>query len=185
MRNNKGATLVELMVVISVGIVIVAALTFATIASLRNANYAKNQAQATKLSQEGMEKMRTLRNRDGIFNPSWTLDVPDGLDGDNTVGKWNDDDFWDEEPLGCGNKCTYHFFKFPSNTNLELVYLTSSKDFPTSQAESINNGQFLRVVGILDHQSTYTTEKEVTVFVRWTDYAGIHDSKVTTILRRI
>jgi DNA-binding NarL/FixJ family response regulator len=44
-----------------VAIIVVGALTFATIASLRNAQFSQNQAQATKLAQEGLEKVKSLK----------------------------------------------------------------------------------------------------------------------------
>ena len=65
MEQSKGQTLLELIVVVTVGIVIVAALTFIIIFSLRNADLAKNQTQATKLAQEAVEKVRSIRDTDG------------------------------------------------------------------------------------------------------------------------
>ena len=67
-NEQKGQTLIEMIVVISVGVLVVGGLVFATISSLRNANYAKNQVQVTKLAQEGLERVRSIRNQDGSVN---------------------------------------------------------------------------------------------------------------------
>lgn len=70
MSSEKGQTLLELVVAITVAVLVLGSLVFATITSLRNAQLAKNQAQATKLAQEGLEDIRTLRDRNGgiVYN---------------------------------------------------------------------------------------------------------------------
>ena len=72
--SEAGQSLIELIVVTAVAVIVVGALTFATIASLRNAAFAKNQSQATKLAQDGLERMRSLRDRDSDIQ---TLNIPD------------------------------------------------------------------------------------------------------------
>lgn len=123
MWSEKGQTLIELIVVIAVIIVVVAALTFATIASLRNANFSQNQAQATKLAQEGLEKVRILRDRDTTGAGIWS----------------------------------------------------------TANAESIPPGFrrqfFIEDIGV--------DQKKVTVVVTWIDVFGPHESRLTTILRKL
>ncbi len=67
-RNQRGQSLIEVLVAITVGIFVVVALINAAVAAMRNAQYAKNQNIATKLAQEGMEQVRAVRDR-----MDWTI----------------------------------------------------------------------------------------------------------------
>lgn len=64
-RAQAGQTLVEVMVALGVAVTIIVALVTATVSSMRNAQFAKLQAQATKLSQEALEKARAQRDQQG------------------------------------------------------------------------------------------------------------------------
>lgn len=65
LKAEAGQTFIEIVVALGVAVVIVVALVSATIASMRNAQFAKLQAQATKLSQEALEKARAQRDQQG------------------------------------------------------------------------------------------------------------------------
>lgn len=163
-NNQKGQTLLELMVVIAVGIMVIGALTFATIASLRNAQFAKNQTQATKLAQEGIEKVRALRDRDG------SVDYVRG-DGSHTT-KFSD--LWNLNfscPTPPAGNCYFWF----------LVDILSSST--ASSYEPITGG-FERQIQIID-MGDGTAEKQVTSIVRWSDFSGTHESKLSTYLRKL
>ncbi|TSC87428.1 MAG: Uncharacterized protein G01um10147_605 [Microgenomates group bacterium Gr01-1014_7] len=158
--NQKGQTLLELIVVMSVAVMVVGALVFATISSLRNAQFAKNQAQATKLAQDGLEKVRSLRDRDTEGSVSYQ----------STTSKFSD--LW---PIpftcGAGGNCYFHF------NSSETIFIgeNSSQSIPPFQR------QFL----IEDENGSGMTQKRVTSVVKWTDFSGTHESRLTTILRRI
>lgn len=159
-QSEKAQTLLELVVVISVVVIVVSALTFATIASIRNASFAQNQLQATKLAQEGVEKVRTLRDRD-----------TDGSMG-TPYGKFSG--LWSVQ-LGCQieiNNCYFYF-------NLGLLVSGTPVNF-----ESIPPGDFKRQIRIEDYAGG-TEQKKVTAIVVWTDFSGPHESRLTTILRRL
>lgn len=142
--KEKGQTLIELIVVMAVGIVIITALTFAAIYTLRNANFAKNQAQATKLAQGGMETVRSIRDRDPTF-----------------VGLWSDN-------FGtCANGTCYYIFSgnsFTSGTNLSFEDLGNGLK---RQIQMKNGASFdtEKIVTVLvrwsdisgDHDSNLTT----------------------------
>lgn len=82
MFNEKGQSLLELVVSIAIAILVLGALTFAIITSLRNASFASNQAQATKLAQEGLENVRSTRDRGGALNIGInTIPVPSPFTG--------------------------------------------------------------------------------------------------------
>lgn len=158
--SEKGQSLIEVIVTVTVGVLVVSALTFAIIFSLRNANFAKNQAQATKLAQEGLEKVRTLRDRDTVGS----MGTP--------YSKFSD--LWSVQ-LGCQierNNCYFYF-------NSGLLVSGTSVNF-----ESIPPGNFKRQIQIEDYGDG-TQQKKVTSVVEWTDFSGSHKSKLTTILRKI
>lgn len=169
MHSENGQSLLEVIVAVSMGILIVSALTFATIFSLRNANFAKNSAQATKLAQEGIERVRTGRDRNAEISGNFQLN------GVN-ITFW-DPDLWSNQIRpNCTPNCYFNI-----NSAGSLQYLTAAVSIP-SAAETVN--QFKRVV-ILSDDASWQTEKKVTVVVSWTDFTGSHESRLTTILRKL
>lgn len=184
MFNEKGQTLLELIVVISVSVIIIGALVFATIASLRNAQFSKNQSQATKLAQEGIEKVRTGRDRNAKIN-----NVPNSSDCPN-VSSWNGDSngnaIWSckiYNTIGSGGD---GYFRFNTVYPNDLDFRTTSTTFLDSSAEDpLSDGKFKRVVILSDNSLSFGSQKTVTVIVRWNDFSGPHESRLTTILRKI
>lgn len=181
MGSEKGQSLIEVIVAATVGILVVTALTFATIFSLRNANFAKNSEQATKFAQEGIERLRTGRDRNAKI-----IGLASSPDCSN-VSSWNGDatgsPVWGCKiyaTCGSGLDC---YFKFNPLSPNDLNYLTSSVNFPSS-AEDIAP-MFKRVIIFADDAASYSIQKTVTVIVRWSDFAGAHESRLTTILRQI
>jgi len=53
--NNKGQTLIEALVALSVSTIIIAAITMAVITGMNNATFSKNQNLATGFAQQGMD----------------------------------------------------------------------------------------------------------------------------------
>lgn len=167
MLNKKmgevGQTLIELIVVVAVGTIIISALTFAAIYTLRNAQFAKNQSQSTKLSQEGVEQIRSIRDRDqagsisGFTCNSTAVTTFSGLWSCNLSGPC------------AGGIC---YFTLSNNT---LVYGS------VNSFEDLGNGLTRQVQ--LKNGFSYDKEKEVTVLVRWNDISGVHDSRITSVLR--
>ncbi|MBP7832502.1 MAG: prepilin-type N-terminal cleavage/methylation domain-containing protein [Candidatus Levybacteria bacterium] len=56
--NHKGQTMIEALIALSIILTIMSATTVAVVTSLNNANFIKEQTQANKLAQEGMEYLR-------------------------------------------------------------------------------------------------------------------------------
>lgn len=165
--DEKGQSLVELVVAMTVVTIVVGALTFATISSLRNAHGAKNQSQGTRLAQEGLEKVRSGRDRGSIINFG------------SSTKNWRDDTLWTAPITNfCGSAPCY--FKLQNSTELIWVGNGSTFNFITS-AEKIDN-QFYRAI-IVSDTANYAQEKEITAIVKWTDFAGEHESRLKTILR--
>lgn len=174
----KGQTLIEVVVVSTVGILVVTALTFAVIFSLRNASFAKNQSQATKLAQEGIERVRAGRDRNsninGINNIN-NLSLVDSWSGDKPI--------WNYQIMNnCGdNTNTYCYFNVSSSGSLQ--YIGAAAVAPALAEPVAPN--FKRAVILSDTPAIYQVEKKVTVVVQWTDFAGTHESRLTTILRKL
>lgn len=204
--RQAGQSLIEVIIAISVGILVVTALTIATIFSLRNAQFSKNSAQATQLAQEGIDRVRTGRDRNqcinGLTSPSvnsWdgnnsdpNCSVP-AVPGSGSIWVYqitNTNSGCDNPPpTGNGGKC--YFNVDPSGvlktdfSGFDFVP-TAIKPMPTI-AESIppTNPVFKRAVLLSDDPTNYTTQKTVTVIVQWSDFSGLHESKLTTVLRKL
>ncbi len=64
LNNMKGQTLIEVLVALTVAVIIVSAVTAISISSLSNAQFVRDQDQALKYAQEGVELVRGVRNSD-------------------------------------------------------------------------------------------------------------------------
>ncbi|MEK7617290.1 MAG: hypothetical protein AAB414_04490 [Patescibacteria group bacterium] len=182
MRREGGQTLLELILVITVIIFVVGALVFATISSLRNASFAQNQAQATKLAQEGIERVRTGRDRNQcINNLTAGGKTPMSWNGDNP-NCTSTDSFWSTAINGnCGdNTTTFCYFKVDDQGVLTNIGTGDGQTVPSGG--DVSNPPFKRAVIISDDS---TTSKTITVIVTWIDFSGNHSSKLTTVLRQI
>jgi len=81
MKQNRGQSLVEVVLALGVAVVVILALVKTTVVSMRNANFAKNEALATKYAQEAIESVRLLRDRsDWETFTSDNCKNPPGLD---------------------------------------------------------------------------------------------------------
>lgn len=194
MRNRQtGQSILEVIVAATVGILVVAALTFVTIFSLRNANFAKTSAQATKLAQEGIERVRTGRARGQCINllsaenPYYSWNGGNSSCGNPVIPIWNlqiTDTGGCDDPLS-DDKC--YFRVNPDGVLNNIGY--NQILFPTSGAEPIPpppaKPVFYRAVILSDDPSSFTAQKTVTVIVTWNDATGPHESKLVTILSKL
>ncbi len=62
--NNKGQTLIEVLVALTIGVLILTSIVTAVISALSNAQYTKNQTDANTYVQEAMDFIKSLRNTD-------------------------------------------------------------------------------------------------------------------------
>lgn len=172
-NNEDGQTLMELIVVIAVSVIIIGALVFATITSLRNAQFSKNQAQATKRAQEGIEIVRSVRDRDIPITTS--IVYPDSSPARN-IDKFSELFSVDLSNATCNTTSgdAPCYFKISGASLIP----GASNDFETVDL-------FQRQILIGDETDSKDTQKTVTVIVKWVDFSGDHESKLTTILRNI
>ena len=178
LSNQKGQSLVELIVVTAVAVIVVGALTFATIAALRNAAFSKNQTQATKLAQDGLERMRSLRDRDSDIQ---TLNIPDKSGNPGKISLVN---IWDyflaRDYCNSGSENKPCIFKF---NNGVLTQINSPED-----AEGTDLKRYIEIFDRSNCDSIsecFKFQKEVRVVVYWNDFSGPHESRLTTILRNV
>lgn len=197
MQNRQnGQSLVEVIIASTVGILVVVALTFATIFSLRNASFSKNSAQATKLAQEGIERVRKGRDR----NRSISISGKPVVSWDGTTGictshpEVKADSIWCyqikavtecENPTLTGSKC---YFSISPNGNLTPIGFAftpnQSNPIPSLAEGTPSPSPVFRRAVILSDDAKYYTQKTVTVIVTWTDVTGFHESRLVTILRK-
>src|SRR5436190_1935218 len=63
MKNNRGQSLLEIVVTLGLGLIIITGISIVAINGLKNSQFSKNQAVATKLAQEGLERVRQIRSQ--------------------------------------------------------------------------------------------------------------------------
>jgi Tfp pilus assembly protein PilV len=63
LKNQKGQTLFELVMAIAIGIVIITGIVILTTLSLNNSSFAKNDSNSLRYTQEGLEWVRTERDK--------------------------------------------------------------------------------------------------------------------------
>lgn len=198
--GEAGQSLLELIIVIAVSTMIVGALAFATIFSIRNAQLSKNQSQATKLAQEGIERVRTGRDRNSLVS----------VLSDTAVNSWSDtaDPIWnyqisgngrcDDSSLNPPGKCYFNVDSTGKLTGIGFAYTQSSLPLQAEGIPSSSNPIFKRAILLsddLNHDKNFTNDdwrnqKEITVIVTWTDFSCrsnqfCHESRLTTILRKL
>jgi type II secretory pathway pseudopilin PulG len=180
--NQQGQTLIEVLIALTVGVLILGALVIATIVSIRNAQFSQNQLQATKFAQEGIDLVRTIRNRNlkvesasppfSTFIDLWTYSPGFGSCGYVKLGS-------------CTNNAFLGYFKIVPDAFNPTGKLIRGNTI-TEVSETVG-GQFSRFILIEDQSSpvnTRETEKKITVIVRWKDTSGNHESNIQTILTR-
>lgn len=194
--KQNGQSLVEVVVALSVAAVIITALLIVVITSLRNAQLSQTQSRATKYAQEGLEKVRAIRDRDGTVSSLTIASQANSSSRSCTSGiptKFSDlycnnlANICPSAPSGSGLTGNVCYFKLDAN-NLSLTYAPG----PANLAEDIMDGTtktgLTREVIIFDNNSpdpnAYKNEKQVIVKVKWNDSAGPHESNLQTILTK-
>ncbi len=74
-RKNDGQTLIELLMALGAGVLIIVAIIGGVVTAGRNSQFAKNQNLATNLAQEGIELVRSQRDKLGWsgFSDAYTV----------------------------------------------------------------------------------------------------------------
>lgn len=168
MDIEKGQNLLELTIGLGLIAVVVAAVAISNLNGLKNSQFSQNQLQATKLAQEGIDIIRTIKERDYTVCNSGPVKK-----------KWSD--MWSTDcpttsvclkglKLSSGT-CS------STNDTSDPYWLNSS---PVYDLITNNSLTFKREIKIENYGTL--TQKQITVSVTWTDISGMHESKVSTIL---
>lgn len=162
-KFQRGQTLLELVVGMSLITVVIGALAIITTYSLRNSQFSKNQSQGTQLAQENLEKVRTIRSANyGVC-----------LNGQSVCSTW--DEIW---PVVFGSD-TFVLQPCTAAGILKPFCLTYS-----AVRADLGNG-FSGQIIIEDEPGSPATQKRVTSRVFWTDNTGEHSSDLVTVFSKL
>lgn len=171
LNNEKGQSLIEILVVLVVAVIMMIALINIILSGLKNAQFAQNQTKATKLAQDAIDKIRVLRdsNKDGTLSP----------DG-STYGCFNL--LWKNDTASafyCGadtnNYCYYQLNMV--SPKLTLVSASHSK-------QSIEDGFGRQIIVNPSANSADNTEIKLIVRISWNDSSGEHNSNIESVLTK-
>lgn len=173
----SGQSLLEVTISIGIAVIVITALAIVSISGLKNAQFSQNQATATKLAQEWIDKVRTIRDRDGMvcnpgvyyhWNALWTTSC-----GSAAGASCYTFQVKDTSPACSGTPAGYS--SVAPWLNLQAAGATTPD--PTYP-------QFQKQLFIEDYLAGDPTQKKVTVTVSWTDFSGTHQSQLVTILTK-
>lgn len=85
-ERKEGQSLIEVLVALAITLLVIVALVRVTISSVRNADFAKKQSQATAYAQEGMENMRAYRDEGWLTFKGAADEANHGLSGTKPSG---------------------------------------------------------------------------------------------------
>lgn len=192
MPRESGQSLIEVVITLTITVVVLGALVITVLTSMRNAQFAQNQARATKYAQEAIDQIRSIRDRNGLItfastsNPTCCIPLPlpnpakscrfsNPVD---TASVWRCN-LSPTDPCTVNGGSSRCYLKI-SDTKVSLNEVDSN--IGDSVYESLENGVFLRQI-IMENGSS-ALEKKVTVKVLWRDASGDHESFLQTYLTR-
>ena len=200
MQKQAGQSLIEVLIALTVTVIMMVALITFVLSGLKNAQFAQNQSKATKLAQETMEQIKTIRDRDGDKGVYFTYSTEA-----NPAEKFSD--LWKINMSMVGTCIKIDDSAGPCYFKLEglPVKLAESKTIEAEKPEGPDGGVggdvegdveavflmqdlgggFKREITLEDTASEYDKEKKVTVRIFWTDSVGEHESNIQTYLTKI
>lgn len=179
--NQKGQNILELVLGLGLVAAVAVAISVISVNSLQNSQFSKNQSQATKLAQEIIEKVRTVKNSNfGICTQAQAAQGSSAICS-NWEQMWANQFGTFESDCVANQTCTYVL----GGSCLTAVG-GGSETSPfcvkhSASAVDLGDG-FTGQVFIEDEEAS---QKRVTVRVYWTDSGGQHMSELVTILSRI
>lgn len=179
--SGKGQSLMELVVGVSLITIVVGAVAVITTYGLRNSQFSKNQAQATKLAQENIEKVRTIKSSNyGIcfiglpacssWEAVWTL-------GTESYSKFETDC----AATGCKFSLLLSGCTIPGDGSPQVCLQQLSA---TANPVNLQEG-FTYEILISNEPEVGASQKRVTSRVFWTDTTGDHSSDLVTVFSKL
>lgn len=166
---QKGQSLAEVLVVLSVAAVILTTLMVIIINSLKNAQFAQTQVQATKYAQEALDTLKMIRDRDQDGTVTFSYRDPSGV-GYLEARKFSN--LWDTHMNSSDNCNGLCYFILNGGPNLTAA---------TAGGGEKKDKVLTRYITIKDDAANYQLEKTITIQVKWTDGTGGHESNLQTI----
>lgn len=174
--RQRGQLLLEMILALAIGMIIATAFVTLGTFSVRNSRFSANQAVATKLAQEVMEAIITIRDQNTVgailnngSDDQWSKLYGTAMNcstPDDPQASCADTDFiLQETPCSLGS---------PTTIAQRCIEKNSSGD-----VLSAPNDIFTRKVRIMNPPGGGLTVKDVTVFVWWTDPQGLHKSSLS------
>lgn len=176
-----GQALLEILVALAIGIVIATAFVSLGAVAVRNSRFSADQTIATKLATEGIEAMITIRDQNSVG----------AIQGMAGVDQWRDFFTSDvisscspEGQLTTGGCSDFYLQESPCMLGAPQRCIQRNTEPYTSITWSLTgeNGAFSRKIRITNTPDAAI--KAVTVFVWWTDSAGLHTSVLSRKLHR-
>lgn len=174
-NSQNGQGIIEIVVVLALAAILILSLVALSVRSNRSANFSKAEDQAARISQEGMEILRNLRDQ-----ASGTV-----YDNSGTLRDW----YWiftqdlsgDEIASFCSSSCI-NLSLDSDNINLDNRDFTRRiiiRDDVSAANNPCNiNGNPSPVTGDWDEIKQFTVE------VSWEDTSGIHTTSTNSCLRK-
>ncbi len=163
-KTQSGQSLLEVTISLGLLVVVIFALAVITINALRNSQLAKNQSQATKLAQESVDIVRTIREKNCPITLNGTPYYWFSTGSNPPVAL-----VWSVIPDISQKK-----FRAFLNADGSCGGITD-----VGGEETDINGTFKRVITI---EQVALNQVSVTSNVSWVDLSGDHNSKLVTIL---
>lgn len=172
-KKTSGQSLLELVTILGFSVVIITALVITNINGLKNSQFSKNQLQATKLAQEGINIVRSIRDQNG------TVCNQTGNSGNDFKGLLNLNTTCTTAPCVFILNSSAGVCNSLPTTNYWLNFSSASGFESLSPATGLT---FKRQVIISDPIPFIASQKEVIVQVSWDDISGTHKSNLSTVL---
>ena len=135
-KSQRGFTLLESMVAIAIFSVGISAAVFVIVQSINVGTRTKNKIIAANLTQEGIEVMRNIRDRNWLAGRAWT----DGIEGlTDACLQWNSDNvagFFINDSSACNTNLFFvggHYIQTASPAQFSRTVTTQVLDGPPEQ----------------------------------------------------
>lgn len=162
--EEKGQSLLEIAVSLGLVALIITILTITTINGLRNSQFAKNQVLASSYSQQGVELIKVMRQKD------CQVTTTSGI-----IYKWFNSSAGN--PIIWDNSSDTTFDV--NNGNFFIPNVTTCVMTQQALAESLESGQFTRSTKL---ERISAGVIRVTVIVSWNDFSGPHETKNVSLV---